>query len=446
MMTMRKTNAVVVPVEADRSTQIPINVDVRRHAPAGVNDLTPHMTNVLLELTKHYGDQLLGVKVLGNQSEVDQSQFPSGMAMYFDRNAPVNVMSLAGDSVCAMVTSKILLRKGERLDDKFFTERLPKLQSAVPQYSEAPITLGHRDPKTFEDSDHWKEELGPSGSVGVTKQAINAKTNAYYLYAMCSTPVLGQQIVDQIAKESSGSSGMTWGQLAKDPRTLYWRNSVMRNAARVLFTAAQHLGVMIATEYESGTFRETADQAPHTVADLEAEGSVRQFISDICPVEMQSSRRDAIGQFIHCAPVSKLGASKYCLVAESPYEGFIGVRMRENDINMREASVFPTTTGKQTPSAALDFSEAALSKHTLEDIGTQYVWEGKPDKLDVNGASRTLNDRVHPQAYRACDNAFLKAQFFDHGVVNTVGITERFVPVIAKVANKKQRPTNNNNK
>lgn len=422
----------------DASTLIPINVDVSRHSPAGVSGLTPHMTNVLLEVTKHYGTQLLGVKVLGNKSETDQSQFPSGMAMYFDRNAPVSTMTLAGDSICALVTSKIIARKGERLDDAFFTERLQKLHSAVPQYSDAPITLGHMDPQTHGDADHWKEELGPSGSVGVVKKALNAKNNAYYIYAMCSTPVLGQQIVDELGKQKEP---MTWGQLAKDPRTLFWRNSVMRNAARVLFSAAQHLGVAIKTEREYFTFRETEDQAPHIVADLDAEGSVRQFVSDICAVEMQNTRRDAIGQFIHCAPVSKLGASKYCLVAESPYEGFVGVRMRDDDVDMRAASVFPTTTGKQTSSAALDFSEKALSKHALQDIGTQYAWEGKPDEIKDG---RSLNDRVHPQAYRSCDNAFLKAQFFDHGVGNTLGITERFVPVIAKVANRKQRPVNNN--
>ena len=439
MMKKKQQQPIVLTAASEEdatSALIPINVDVSRHCPGGVSELSPHMTNVLLELSKHYGNQLLGVKVLGNQSETDQSRFPSGMAMYFDREALVNPMSLAGDSICALVKSRIIARKGERLDDAFFTERLQKLHSSVPQYSDAPITLGHMDRQTHGDSDYWAAELGPSGSVGVTKKALNAKNNAYYVYAMCSTPVLGQQIVDEIAKQP-----MTWGQFVKDPRTLYWRNSVMRNAARVLYTAAQHLGVMIKTEREYFTFRETEDQAPHVVADLDAEGSVRQFVSDVCAVEMQHSRRDAIGQFIHCAPVSKLNASKYCLVAESPYEGFVGVRMRDDgDIDMRVASVFPTTTGKETASAALDFSETALSKHTIKDIGTQYIWEGKPDEIKDG---RSLNDRVHPQAYRSCDNAFLKTQFFDHGVGNTLGITERFVPVISKVANRKQRPVNN---
>ena len=426
-----KKVAVIANDTSAAASGIPITVDFTRHC-KGVSALSPHMNNVLCELVKSYGPQLLGAHVLGNESETDQSQFPSGMAMYFDKNAPVNPMSLSGDAIQALVMAKIVVRKDERLDDKFFVDRLQKLQAAVPQYADIPITLTHMDPATYTDADHWSEELGPSGSVGVVKKPLNAKNNAYYLYALCSTPVLGQQVVDQLAAKTP--SPPTWSEFSRDPRTIFWRQSVMRNAARVLYSAAQHMGVMINTTTENGTFQETPDQAAKIVADLETEESVRQYISDICSVQTPAPAvRDAIGQFIHCAPVSKLGTAQYCLVADSPFQGFTGVRMKKFTPGA-SLSVFPTTTGRKTASAALDTT--AVTKHELQDISTQYIWEGKPEKI---ADARTMNDRLHPHAYRTCDDEFLKTQFFDRGVENAFGVTERFTPVISKVANRKQR-------
>ena len=149
-----------------------------------------------------------------------------------------------------------------------------------------------------------------------------------------------------------------------------------------------------------------------------------------------------MAQYSQCAPVGLLNSEQdYHLVAASPFTGFVGVRLEKGFRPAKGA--LPCTTGRKL--VATQVEKLPLEREALLRIRSKYTWEGKSSAAAAAGgtpAMATINDRLHPEAYRAFDDAFVEANFERQGWSKMgKNPTEDLDVVIMKVAARKARPT-----
>jgi len=394
----------------------------------GSDGLNTHQINSYTETVKAYKDNngLRGAVVLGNNAAFNHSQYPTGQVLHFDPYAPVDPMTLNPNSFECISMCKILPELKQRFDDKFFLEKLGALQS-IEQYTTDPITLELREDDNY-DNDYWKAEIGQSGAVDVCKRKRGARSHDYFIIAKAAAPLVGQQIIDELKQDKINGEIVSWGDFVNGKKMKYWKNAASRNADRLALLASEKLHVEIETTEEVGTYTETDNQAAHLTAQSMMAPNIRQFISSIGMSFGKGANQHVVSQYSHCIPASAC-KDKYCLVACSPFHGFVGVKMGEDFKPSK--GVVPTTTGRCANSATLDYSK--IDEQDLEDIDTQYTWEGKPDQL----AAEDVHDKLHPGAYRKFDDEFITQNFMKQGMKEKS--YQQYIPVISKVGARKPR-------
>jgi hypothetical protein len=199
----------------------------------------------------------------------------------------------------------------------------------------------------------------------------------------------------------------------------------------VAHAVAEKLDVAIPTIGEDATYLQTEDQARRVTA----RPLYRQWLSGISSSVTGTGGQAVrtVTQYSQCAPVGVINSTQdYHLVAASPFAGFVGVRLQQGFRPLKGA--LPCNTGRKVPAAQAE--KMPLDKEQADRIRAMYTWEGK-------GATAPINDRLHPEAYRAFDDAFVEANFERQGW-RKVGKSpvEDLDPVIVKIAARKARPVN----
>jgi len=394
------------------------------------NALNQHQINSYTEVVKsnEFGATIREAVVFGNASGFNHSEFPTGQMIKYAADSYVDPMTLRPDSIKCTVVCPIYPQKGQRFNDKFFLDKLQDLQNGIEQYSSNPITLMHRD-EDNKDNDYWKPEMGSSGSVGIQKKQRGARNWDYFVYASASTDVLGQQVINEVIDAKKQGNPMTWRTFAESESKKYWENKVLANVARLARQVAEKLKVSIDTTEEYGTYTETDDQAPHLIAQTKFAPAIEQYISSI-DIQYGGRRGPVVAQYSQCTPVD-LCRNNVCLVAVSPFRGFVGVKLDDGFAPTKGA--LPTTTGRKVHSTNLDFQNG-ISEEDFEDIANQYTWDGKPEKL----SKKDIHDKIHPGAYRGFSDEFVENNFLSQGTVKRN--IDNYIPVIAKISVSKPRP------
>lgn len=371
----------------------------------------------LLLTEGRHKDVVQGAYVGGNSSVAGSQAFPTGQVIHYYPWAKVDPRTLRPDTFQYAALCRILPAPGQTLTDADFLteESRQKLAAAVPQFTPYPIDMDVRGPNN-RDTDHWMPELGDNGACGIVKRRRGPRAHDYFVVAQCGAPVYGSQYIDSLA--APDAPAMNWFQFSKDPRTIYWRNAARRSARRIAHRVAEALSVRIETEQEGlVAFTESDDQA----LPVSARPTHEQAISAVLPSFFDGFQ--VISHFDHCAPAISSRAA-YHLVAASPFEGYVGVHLQAGFHPSRGA--VPTTTGRRHPAPV----DKPIHPEDAAIIQKHYVDE----------RSTTDNARLHPETYRRCDDAFIKAEFIDQGW--QAGMSRDIIePVLLKVAHADvQRP------
>lgn len=375
--------------------------------------------NAIAETIKTY-DSGAGIKrasLLGNTAPCGNTDYPTGMVLHFDADADVDSITLTPNSFQALVLCQISNVKGKIYTDADFAPKLEKLNDAVPQYAGVPISSAIRGSNNM-DVDYWEAELGESGAAGILKRRRGARACDYFVYAKCGAEVLGADVIKMVADRKASGNPLKWGDFVHSKELIYWKNATMRNACRIAHRVAEHLQVPIEPRLESDTYTMTEDEAPR----VSASPTYSQFQSSIVLTQLHG--RPSIAQYIQCAPASE--SRGYHLVSVSPFTGLVGLKIPQS--SMIVSSVLPTTTGRAVHPSKL--KTAAIATPDVESIQQQYIWEGK------TGAE--INDRVHPEAYRAFDDTFIEENFVTQGWGKD-NDRSSLDPVIMKIAARKVR-------
>lgn len=408
------------------------SMEGKRDGTSGV--LNTHQMNAFAETVKAYGKGrgIHSAWVMGNASAHDHSVFPTGHVINFKPGAKVDTITLTPESFECLVLCKIIPDKDQKLTDDFFRtpEKLQALNDAVPQYSDAPIGLAHRTDDNFDD-DHWIAELGDNGSIAVLSKRRGARATDYFVAAKCGAPVYGAQLIASIdeRKGNATTDTTTWGDFVDSKEVKYWKNAAKRNACRLAQKTAEKLRVAIDTGVEDATYCPDPNQAGRVTASP----TYMQYVSSIASsVINNASGTRVVSQYSQCTPAGR-GHGNYHIVAVSPFSGFVGVKLQPGFVPLGGA--LPSTTGRAISSAAIDMN--TVEKDDAEAIASQYTWEGK--STAAAAAANVINDRVHPEAYRAFDGAFLRDNFVSQGWQKDMA-RESFDTVIMKVPSRKSRP------
>ncbi len=206
-----------------------------------------------------------------------------------------------------------------------------------------------------------------------------------------------------------------------------------RQACRLAHALAEKLQVAIPTIDEDGTFVQTVDQAPRATA----RPAHVQWISSIAHSRSGPPRNsvDTVSQYMQCSP-APVGEDAALLhfVSVSPSVGFAAVRIEQKGF-LPPSGALPTTTGRaKTPDQT---AKMPVDRDTMTRIASRYAWEGKAPTL----TAATINDRLHPEAYRPFDNAFLARNFEQQGWRNMGNRPmEDWYTVVLKSSARKVRP------
>lgn len=391
-----------------------------------------HQVNAFAETAKIYdnGRGIHNAIVMGNTAAFDPKEYPSGFVCNFNVNAAVDPISLSSDSFQAMVLCKVIngKTKAQTPGDDYFKAKLASLDDAASQYTSTPISNGVRSDLNY-DQDHWTAEMGKSGACGVLRRRRGNRSNDYYVYARSSADTLANDVIKMVANAKEAGTPMTWNDFLRSKPLAYWKNATMRNACRLAHAVSAKLDVCIETINEDGTYTLDDNQAERVTA-LPTHS---QFISSLAFSHDHRNQLFAT-QYSQCAPPATgvAGADNIHFVSVSPYHGLVGVKMPAG--RAFPGIALPTTTGRRVNASAV--IKQPIGEDDVDAISTQYTWEGKPkDKLDA----KSINDRLHPEAYRAFDAPFIEANFVSQGWKKEMG-TEPFDPVIMKVATRKARP------
>ena len=427
------TVAVGVPASEITPTQL-VNTlfDQRMVKVAGGIGL--HQFNAFAETAKVYGNGrgIHSGVVLGNTAAFDPREYPSGYAINFNVDAAVDTITLSPDAFQYMVLCKIIPGKGQTLTDQHFKDRLGKLDEAAPQFSPTPINGALRTETNFDD-DHWEAEMGKGGAFGVLRCRRGPRAHDYYIYARAGAEVLGQDTIKHVADAKTAGKPLTWDQFMRSKELGYWRSAAKRNACRLAHAVSEKLDAAIETVDEDATYTMDDNQAVRVTA----LPTHQQYVSSLAFSDIRGNR--VATQFNQCSPatVSATVRDKFHFVSVSPFQGLVGVRLPGG--YSPALGALPTTTGR-----AMDASEVvkrAVDADDVDAIASQYTWEGKP-QIASGGRSldaKSINDRLHPEAYREFDDAFLETNFVAQGWKKESGV-EPFDAVIMKVAARKARP------
>ena len=403
--------------------------------------LTTHQKNAYAETCAVYGeggDGIRAARIMANAPVVASSTaaFPKGHAIHFSGEAIAQDITMSPHDYKCTVLCKIVPKDGQIFKDEFFTAKKAELDKKIPQYSASPICAGTRDTDN-QDFDYWTEEIAENGYAGIVSKKRGAHAKDYYVIASCGAPILGQQTISSLmpsAGQGKGGGGgdgkKTWSAVADSRELTYWKNAAERNACRIAHRVSEAMGVTIQTGFEYGTFK----MNPHSEADrVTASPDHVQFVSSIrktvAPsMAIANMTTDTVAQYSHCSPIAR-AEKPYHLVAVSPFEGHIGFALPKGAVDT--GMVLPTTTGRQMAiSASLaDFQSGKLEPETVDAIDSRYIWEGK-----ANGV-KALADRLHPEAYRSFNAAFISSAIAPLLKVTTDKINfEVYEPVCMKVA------------
>jgi len=398
-------------------------------APGGA--LTPHQINSFAETVTAYdnGTGIVSAYIMGNAAALDPHAFPKGQLINYREEARVDPLTLTPESLHFLVMCPILPAADQVFDDAFFEKKLETLNQAAPQYCAAPITMNTRSNDNTDD-ELWDHELGDSGSVGVVrrKRGVN---NEYFVTANCTAEKLGKDFIAHVTKLNEDGKSMTWRQAVDSKEFKYWREGVVRQACRIAYAAAEKMEVAIPTIEEDATYRQSDDQHRRVTA----RPQYRQWLSGIAATVTGKGRQAerTVTQYSQCSPVGLNNSQQdYHLVAASPFIGYVGVRLEQGFRPTMGA--LPCTTGRKHVASRVE--AMSLEKDALNRIRTKYTWEGK------SATGTAINDRLHPEAYRAFDDAFVAANFARQGwsKPGSKSPTEDLDVVIMKVAARKARP------
>jgi hypothetical protein len=245
--------------------------------------------------------------------------------------------------------------------------------------------------------------------------------------ANCTVPVQGREFVAEMTRRSEAGKAPTWKEMVSSRDFAGWKQNTFRQACRMALATAISMGVGIATINEDGTYMQTADQAPRVTA----RPDYVQWISSIDTSRSGTGNeaRNTVSQYIQCAPVDG-AVQPYHFVSAGPSEGFAVVKVEKGFQPVSGA--LPTTTGRIK--ARTEVEKQPWDPDEAARISSQCTWEGK-------GPNVAINDRLHPGAFRAFDDAFVAKNFEQQGWVKMgKRPVEDWHMVTLKIASPKARP------
>ena len=279
---------------------------------------TEQEKNAIEAMKENYREgDIAGIYTYINMDATDEEESPSGMLTIFPESAVVNPDSIKEQMFQWTGITKILPNKtspsGYTDDD--FVGKESAFDTALPQYTQHQgPSLENREKigNRWTDRTAWAPELGEEGSlVGVySATRDNGRGNDYYLVVRAGANKACRQLKDHLLQNK-----MTFGELIRNQKFHDTKNLAKRNAYRLLYNAANALGVKVA-----GLKDPTS--VPEGVAHpFRAEPEYMQRCSTI--ERMDHDGRDCVGIYSNVVPMEDVNSSYdgNVFIFAHPYEG-----------------------------------------------------------------------------------------------------------------------------
>ena len=391
--------------------------------------ISPELQKVLDLQAEQHGEHWIGGMAHVSLDMTDPEEMPRGTVMLYDRDAkvvPSTIPSTLGQ--CLMVTP-LLPRKGGYKDSDFQGEAVMKLLSEnIPQFNDDPPSLDNRHPRTNDDLAPWGPELGQEdGMVGVYKvMEPNGRNARYYLGVRSAIPETVHQLRCEIAR-TSPAEGYTYGDLADDRRLQYIEYLGRRNGYRLLWAAAQTLGVPILNGVDGSHIlppQQLALEGDASTAPRRAEPEYVQTISSIQSIIQGGTERIAVYNGV--TPGKECGTEFFTYV--SPYDGMVRFPLNAK----AKGLAMPVLTGRRSAKTWTKPLEQSVDDIASRAEQSSIVWEQQ--------AAHPQLRELHPENAMQVDRTFLRVM--QQCGWDLMDRSSHMIPVLVKVSNPALRRKN----
>lgn len=337
----------------------------------GTFTLSPAQKAKLVKLVESSPD-LLGLDCYSNVDCTSDEDVPSGIAMYFPLNAPVDPTLIHGNLFQVTCASKI---NGDTLTDAHFADKLGDMARVVEQHPAPAISTTTRHPDVSPDRKAWIPELGGPGSfVGAYyRLRENHRDKDYYLIVKSSIPTFVTEFKQRLSRQPT----TTYGDLVNDKLLIAGQYLAKRNAQRNLANAAEAFQVSIPRTEDTASH--ITD--PHHALPVRAVPTWVQPSVSIGQV-LYRGKTPAVGLFYGLVKREDCTAAneKTLFVASNPYDGIY---------------VFPLKNPLKEPWMPADTGHSEEQPSTKKIEASCITWERKattPTHPDLTkGAFKPVN-------------------------------------------------------
>ena len=358
------------------------------------------------------GDLFMGALAYPNFGEGDGMGPSTGLVSFFKPDATVRTTAF-GPEVLAY---RGIVRLDDMMggfDDEKFRVLMEEFHDLAPTYAPKNVaaSLECLDRQRFIDKREWEPELGPNGSVKITKDT-DGRQNTYWLVVQAAPGMIN----DQLKQYIRNNPNMTYAQLLNDPLFNYSKNLVKRNGQRMMQNVVSQFRMKTSQDpvRDGGSYHAAYELPPNLLIPDQ-----QHFTSTIGKVYQDGQERIAV--YNDVIPASQ--CQKALVVDQGAWGGYaVFDTQTANTI-----TGFPASTR-----AARHHSKVKLTPEDARVIDVRHryaTWADKPARVDHTNFPAVLMDN-----YDSVDrNDHFIERMQQLGLKKTAPVA-RLVPVAMKVA------------
>ena len=358
------------------------------------------------------GDKFLGGLVYPNFSEGDGIGTTMGQVLFFHPDAEVRTTALGPEVLAYRGVVKLNDMVGG-MDDERFRSMMDQFRDLAPTYATKNVaaSLECLDRSRFIDSKEWEPELGPNGSIKITKDT-DGRTDTYYLCVQAAPGLINEQLKQYIRN----NPGMTYKQLLNDPLYNFSKNITKRNAQRIMANVVSQFRLKTNRETvrDGGSYHAAYELPPNLLAPDQ-----QHFTSSIGRVYHDGQERVAV--YNDVVPAEQ--CRKSLIVDQGAWGGYAVFDTQNTGV----LTGYPASTRCSSHPKNIKLTP---QDNRLVDVRNRYAtWSDKPARVDHTNFPAVLME-THDAIER---NDHFIDTMKQLGLKKTAPVA-RLVPVAMKVA------------